>query len=412
MHGSILNLDFPQGWRYIYGLGSRRPYRGKAIGEMSAERSVWTARTVKERTKAKMSSQSPEELLPRHEAFLRCAKVDRPLLGAWLGGYYPAEQFPQGHHAWRLGQLLRPADVCFDAFRNDYDTLYRVHEQAEDDFFYVGSPYWGIPWLEAILGCAVRVGETSCWTEMGRPSSHDLSRLRFDLRSNSWFQCLVQFAEDLLHFAAGRFPVGAPLLRGPGDAACALGGPEAVAMSLIDGEPWIDDLLAHCARVRREVLEHLHRLIPAWLGTHAAGGYPSRLWTTRRADYYQEDSAAVLNPRLFVDHLLPLARLTKPLADVHFIHLHSSCLYVVEALLADDTFGVIEVNLDHPGSSPPLARYLPALQRVQQAGRPLLLWGEIGPSDWDLLRKELSPAGLSIQPIVERPGDICRYRRW
>ena len=82
----------------------------------------------------------------------------------------------------------------------------------------------------------------------------------------------------------------------------------------------------------------------------------------------------------------------------------------LETLLADDTFAVIEVNLDHPGSSPPLAQYLPVLRRIQEAGRPLLLWGEVNPSDWDLLRRELSPAGLSIQPIMRVPGDIFRHR--
>ncbi len=352
-----------------------------------------------------MSSQSPESLLPRHEAFLRRAQVDRPLLGAWLGGYYPAEQFPRGHHAWQVGRLLQPAEVCCDAFRDDYETLYRVHREAEDDFFYVASAYWGIPWLEAILGCAVHVGETSCWAEMHSANSRD-----FDLRDNTWFQCLMRFTQDLLEFAAGRFPVCPPLLRGPGDAACALCGPEAAAMALIDGEPWIDELLARCAKVRLEVMKRLHGMIPAWLGTHAVGGYACRLWTARTVAYYQEDAAAVLDPKLFTDHLLPLARLTKPLADVHFIHLHSSCLYMIEALLADDTFSVLEVNLDHPGSSPPLAQYLPALRRIQQAGRPLLLWGEIDPSDWDLLQEELSPTGLSIQPIIQLPEDLRRYR--
>ncbi len=364
-----------------------------------------------------MSSQSPESLLPRHEAFLRCAQVDRPLLGAWLGGYYPAEQFPRGHHAWQVGRLLQPAEVCFDAFRDDYETLYRVHREAEDDFFYVASAYWGIPWLEAILGCAVHAGETSCWAEMcsvNRTGDACVAPtdagLCFELADNAWFQCLMRFTQDLVRCAGERFPVCPPLLRGPGDAACALCGPEAVAMALIDGEPWINELLGQCAKVRLEVVERLHGVIPAWLGTHAVGGYACRLWTARTVAYYQEDAAAVLDPKLFTDHLLPLARLTKPLADVHFIHLHSSCLYMIEALLADDTFSVLEVNLDHPGSSPPLAQYLPALRRIQQAGRPLLLWGEIGPSDWDLLQEELSPTGLSIQPIIQLPEDLRRYR--
>ena len=181
-------------------------------------------------------------------------------------------------------------------------------------------------------------------------------------------------------------------------------------MALIDGERSVDELLAHCARVRLDVWERLQSVIPAWHDTHAVGGYACKLWTARTVAYYQEDAAAVLNPGLFTDHLLPLARLTKPLADVPFIHLHSSCLYMIDALLADDTFAVIEVNLDHPGSSPPLAQYLPALRRIQQADRPLLLWGEIDSSDWDLLQKGLSPTGLSIQPIIKRPEDIRRYR--
>ncbi len=151
-------------------------------------------------------------------------------------------------------------------------------------------------------------------------------------------------------------------------------------------------------------------MIPAWLGTHAAGGYPSKLWTAGTVAYYQEDSATVLNPQLFADHLLPLARLTKPLADVHFIHLHSSCLYMVDALLADDMFAVIEVNLDHPGSSPPLAQYLPTLRRIQQAGRPLLLWGEIGPVRLGPPPRRIVAPGLSIQPILRVPADIGCYR--
>ncbi len=359
-----------------------------------------------------MTSKPPRSLLARHEAFLRCAKVDRPLLGAWIGGYYPAEQFPQGHESWRLGKSLQPTDVRFEAFHHDYEVLYRLHREADDDFFYVGSAYWGIPWLEAILGCAIHAGETSCWTETRHLDRGDFSQLCFDLQDNVWFQCLKEFTQDLLEFSQGLFPVCAPLLRGPGDAACALCGPEAVATALIDGEPWAGELLARCARIRLEVLEHLHRMIPAWFGTHAAGGYPSKVWTARTVAYYQEDSAAILNPQLFVDHLLPLAQRTKPAADVHFLHIHSSCLFMIDALLADDTFAVIEVNLDHPGSGPPLAQYLPMLQRIQQAGRPLLLWGEISPSDWDLLRGELSPAGLSIQPVVKLPEDIRRYRRW
>ena len=357
-----------------------------------------------------MSSHTPESLLPRHEAFLRRTSVDRPLLGAWVGGYYPAEQFPRGHGAWRVGQQLEPGDICFAAFRDDYEALYRTHRDADDDFFYVGSAYWGIPWLEAILGCPIHVGKTSCWAEPSPGDSRDTSSLCLELHDNPWLQCLVKFTEELLELADGRFPICSPLLRGPGDAAAALTGPQDIVMALVEGEAWARELLSHCAKTRLEVLIRLREVIPSWLGTYAAGGYPSKLWATHTVSYYQDDFAALLNPHLFTELLLPLARMTKPLADIHFIHLHSSCLYMLDMLLADETFAVIEVNMDRPGSGPSLNEYLPALRRTQEAGRSLLLWGEIGEADWELLQRELEPAGLSIQPIIKHFAGICPYR--
>jgi hypothetical protein len=46
------------------------------------------------------------------------------------------------------------------------------------------------------------------------------------------------------------------------------------------------------------------------------------------------------------------------------------------------------------------------LKRIQAARMPLLLWGELTAGEWNTLRKELSPAGLSLQPIVRQAEDI------
>ena len=168
---------------------------------------------------------------------------------------------------------------------------------------------------------------------------------------------------------------------------------------LIDEPDAMKRLLDHAARTRVAVLRRLHAILPAWHETHAAGGYPSRVWCRRTVAYYQEDSAALLNPRLFREFLLPLARAACETAEVNFIHLHSACLYPLEMLLEDDSFDVIQINIDHGGVAPPLAALIPALRRVQAARRPLLLWGEFTPDDWPLIGHELSPAGLSLQPF-------------
>lgn len=347
-----------------------------------------------------MSRQTPEQLIGRHEAFLRCEPVDRPLLGFWLGGYYPAEQFPAGTSHWREDQALTPADVTFAAFAGDYANLERIHADADDDFFYVGAAYWGIPWMEAILGCPVVATPTNCRAEPCR-------RTDVDLASNPWFQALARFTRDLVAFAGGRFPVCPPLLRGPGDCASAMMGGMEFVMGLTDESGEVVDLLAHCNRVRSQVVAALRGIVPAWHGTHAAGGYPSKMWCRRSVAYNQDDTAALLSPDLFRQFLLPLHRESCRAADVNFIHLHSSCLYPVDILLADRCYGVLEINMDHPGgSSPTLPELLPTLQRIQAARVPLLLWGELPAADARLLRGELAPAGLSLQPIIQRPEQM------
>lgn len=352
-----------------------------------------------------MSRELPDLLIARHEAFLSLAPVDRPLLGFWRGGYYPAEQFPTGAAAWRDGQELRPEDVAFAPFAEDYENLFRLHREADDDFFYVGSAYWGIPWMEAILGCPVFAAGSNCRAEACLTELGGFPPV--NLEGNAWFQTLLRFTEELVTFAHGRFPVCPPLLRGPGDAASAMLGGMPFAMGFHDDPSGMQALLRHCSQARLAVLRALHALIPTWNGTHAAGGYPSKLWCRRTAAYHQEDSIALLSPDLFRQFLLPVHREQCRAADVNFIHLHSSCLYPVDILLENRCYDVLEINIDHPGgASPDLGDLLPVLRRIQAARMPLLLWGELTAGEWKSLRGGLSSVGLSLQPIVRQAKEI------
>ena len=394
-----------------------------------------------------MSAEQPADLIARHEAFLSCGAADRPLVGGWVGGYYPAEQFPRGVSGWARSATLQPEDVSFEAFAKDYEALYQAHRECEDDFFYVGSAYWGIPWLEAILGCDVSVAEANCRAERvlgsaeechphrpagccdGTPPGdaastaellrHAIPRASSDpasvqasavsLRSvlvrhqSPWMEALLKFTRELVEFAAGRFPVCPPLLRGAGDAACALLGGEEFVTRLLDEPDEMKTLLTYCGEVRLEVLRRLLEIIPPWHGTHAAGGYPSKVWCRRTVAYYQDDCAALLNPALFREFILPTARQACRAAEVNFIHLHSACLYPVDILLEESEFDVLEINIDHEGAGPAVPDLIGTFQKIQRAGRPLLLWGRCSPDDWDLICRELSPVGLSLQPMLSSP---------
>jgi hypothetical protein len=371
-----------------------------------------------------------DQRLIRHEAFLECRPTDRPLIGPWRSGYYPAEQFPTGTARWQTGTILRAEDVSFAPFADDYQRLYQSQRDCDGDFGFVGSAYWGIPWLEAIMGCPVAVATANCCakpclTNLDSGSRHTPCAIfppsssrhtpcavpphtecadydAINLDTNAWFHALLQFTRQLVDFAAGRFPVCPPLLRGPGDTAAAMLGEMTYVTGFFDAPATMRELLQLCAQTRLAVTERLHAAIPAWRGIHAAGGYPSIVCSQRTVAYHQEDSAAVLNPSIFREFLLPALRIGRRAADVNFIHLHSACLYPVDILLQDDAFDIIQINVDHRGMGPPVRKLLDTFKKIQAAGRPLLLWGEFSPEEWELVQSQLNPVGLSLQPIVQQ----------
>ena len=338
----------------------------------------------------------------KHEAFLECRPVDRPLIGPWRSGYYPATQFPRGTAGWPTGAHLQAGDVFFAAFSDDYERLCEAPPDSNDDFGYVGSAYWGIPWLEAIMGCPVAVAAANCCSRPCLTSLDSAKELVTDLDSNAWFQVLLEFTRKLVEFSAGRFPVCPPLLRGPGDTTAAMLGEMTFVTSFFDEPETLQDLLFRCARTRLAVIERLQTVIPSWNGIHAAGGYPSKVLSRRTVAYHQEDSAAILNPSIFREFVLPALRVGREAADVNFIHLHSACLYPVDIMLDDDSFDVLQINIDHRGMGPPVSKLIGTFKKIQAAGRPLLLWGEFSAEEWKLIQCQLSPLGLSLQPIVQQ----------
>jgi hypothetical protein len=338
--------------------------------------------------------------LDRHEAFAECRLVDRPVINPWRSGYYPAEQFPCGVARWRPGVILQPDEVTFAPFAEDYEQLYqRQHENHEADG-YLGSAYWGIPWLEAIMGCSVAVAAANCCARPCLTSLDDFREISVDLDNNAWFQVLLRFTQQLVNFSAGRFPVCPPLLRGPGDTVAAMLGEMTYVTSFFDAPETMQALLHICARTRLTVIHRLQACLSSWQGVYAAGGYPSMVWSRRSVAYHQEDSAAILNPSIFRTYLLPALQIGCQAADVNFIHLHSACLYPVDILLDDRSFDILQINVDHRGTGPPVSQLIGTFQKIQAAGRPLLLWGAFSPEEWQLIQGELSPVGLSVQPIV------------
>ncbi|MCK6490885.1 MAG: hypothetical protein L6R48_21750 [Planctomycetes bacterium] len=96
---------------------------------------------------------SISERVTRFQAFHRRANP-RPLLGFFRGSEYPLFRYP---FSARLpaGRPLQPEDFDVEAFAGDCERLFLEHEACGGEFIYAASAFWGIPWLEAALGCAI-----------------------------------------------------------------------------------------------------------------------------------------------------------------------------------------------------------------------------------------------------------------
>ena len=252
------------------------------------------------------------------------------------------------------------------------------------------------------MGCTVATAMANCCAKPCLTGLDDAKELAIELDTNEWMNALLRFTQELVNFSAGRFPVCPPLLRGPGDTTAAMLGEMTYVTSFFDAPSKMHELLELCARTRLAVIERLQAAIPSWHGVCAAGGYPSMVWSRRTVAYHQEDSAAVLNPSIFREFLLPALSIGCRAAEVNFIHLHSACLYPVDILLNDDSFDVLQINIDHRGMGPPVSRLIDTFKKIQAAGRPLLLWGEFSPEEWGLVQNELSPVGWGCNQSFNR----------
>lgn len=315
----------------------------------------------------------------------------RPLVGLAVNITFPmlsfSKQFDEDHI---LPDMLHPED-----FFDEWD---RAHEDVEsrcEDLFSVASPLASVPWMEAIIGCDVRVVRESgsMWAEP--PADLELRRIRFD-PSNPWLRKLLEFSIALREHAAGRYPVGNPILRGVSDMISALLGSTQMVYGFYDRPEFIRDLCARCEEVWQGVAQEL---------TQAKGLFHEgscadrrRIWGKGTSLLYQDDAVVLTSPKIYNDFFLPhAAAILRPYTNT-IIHLHSESLHITQTDLCSlPELRAVEVLL---GPSEPQGRDLLGRFRDIMSSKALVICGEMS---FDLIRDfltELPSSGLSLQPKV------------
>ena len=266
--------------------------------------------------------------------------------------------------------------------------------------------YTPFPWLEAMLGSDVQIGNEAIWAQEGGFDYADVKKLDFS-EDNPWRRKYLEFVALLNNHFGDRCPVGQPILRGVSDMIAALRGASQMVLDLYDGPEEFRRLAGRCT----DLSSGLWRISKA-SRDHLRGGTrwsSSALWAPDRVIRMQEDGSAFFSPGLYVKHLqkederrppFPLQRDPSPFLVP----------FPAPSFWRSIRLKCIQINKDVGGSE--IAEMVPFFKRVQDRGKSLLIRGKLDHEDLGLLRKRALTDGLYLQIVVESPDETKRFREF
>jgi hypothetical protein len=344
----------------------------------------------------------PEERIERTKAFYAMRNTEGPLLGFFTDTYYPLKRYRTEPHL--PGGRYQARDLVVSNFLDQYERLYSEYEALGGELFWSAAAFWGVPWLEAIAGCAVfadhDTGSSRSRPPERPPLAEDIPEPSLD---DPWVVKAREFLVALRHRAgssapeqhSGRFPLATTLMRGIADLMAALYGSPAFIYRLLDSPAESLRVAERIVRLWIGFAKSQLELIPPYHG--GVGSFYYNLWMPGRGVWLQEDAAAVLSPDLFERFVLPgLATITEHF-DSSIIHLHPSEFIPVDFLIQTD-LTAIELHIDYGG---PRAEELYPYYRKIQSRKPLVIWGDLTREDLAFVARALDSQALALIPVVK-----------
>ena len=325
--------------------------------------------------------------LARWQAFWTGELLDRPPLLVHLVategldvGYTPSiERLLEGFDPERNAPIVAAAEEGFCR-----------RAEVEDDMppaYPVGG---GVYYTGAVFGAQIAATANVMVAE---PMIHDWAEaasIRYST-GNAWVRRTLGLARQLVERWQGRYAVTPGLIEGPSDICASLRGACRLA----------EDLYAHPAEVRRLAemgaeawqrhARSLFDVIPP-----VDGGTVTQwsVWAPGRAAALQEDFSSLISPRQFRELFAPLDGELAAAVDTLWVHIHAGALHLVDEFLRIEEVRGIQIVHDGP-ASPPLERVVAAMQRVQRAGRCLIV-RKYSPGELEDVLPHLDPHRLCI----------------
>ena len=335
--------------------------------------------------------------LERHAEFWLRGRVDRPLVGTGARQLY----FPLRALRTVLRTedgLITPDMIEVEPFLAHMDEQFASEGLLLGDLLWSACPWAAIPWMEAIVGCPIRIskGSDSLWAEPILAHWDQVADIRLS-PENEWLSKLLELTGALAENSKGRYPTSQTLMRGPSDMMVALRGAQRLCLDLYDFPDEVGRLAEICADIWVEVNKMVLDRIPSFQGGYCSG--LMQLWAPGHSVVYQEDASVLLSPSMYREFLLPCDRRIAESFEHCMIHLHSAALHVLDDLLEVDPLAAVQVAFDPSG--PSIDQLVPILAKIMQR-KPLLILGVMGdlaPSDLELVISSLPAEGLCLLTV-------------
>jgi len=356
-----------------------------------------------------------KEIAKRHKDFIDRKPVKRPLYCVNVLGKGYAAMYEKTFSKIPKGIAMKPEDIDMDAYISDVEKFLDWHEEAGFDFFYPVTPYFFIPWIEAIIGCPIFAGKDSFYAEPFLFNWDDMPP-KIDLSSkNRWFVKLCEMTEILVDTFGSNYPIASSThFRGPADMASAAIGQKQYPLELFDNPEKLKKFGSICTDAFIEAARTVNEIASrAGFKGYVVNNYG--IYSEKVLQYYQDDAVAFLSPKFYrefivSDHL----RIDKSFASTLY-HIHPVSMFVADELVRFPNLKIIEVNREPLAIGPSLEDMLPVFKKIQENGKSLLInWTDIDFTP-ELLEKEvglacdyLSYEGLCVYVCAENIEDAYK----
>jgi hypothetical protein len=342
-----------------------------------------------------MPEMSPNERAEDHRKFWNHEKPSRPLVSFRIGNYFFATHYRAAEKLLVKGTKITPDMIDVDSFLEDYERQYNEVSALGQSGFWTAEPYTGIPWMEAFWGCEIMANGESFIAKPQAKAPGDLETLQFDPDS-PWVAKYLEFVQKLNGLSQGRFPVGAPIMRGEGDTAGAVLGQTQFIYALYEEPEIIKQTLRKITDSFLWIYGEMHKLNTPFLGGSSLGLY--HLWAPGESLWFQDDIGVLLSPALYREFFLENETYFCGKYKYTMMHLHPSSFHLLDDILGNENLRAVEINKDAGG--PSMLQMIPQFRKVLEKNRSLIIWGDLTEQDIWVVFDNLPPEGVFFNILL------------